>query len=341
MNPTAVVILNFNGEKLLPKFLPSVIRYSGEASVIVADNGSTDNSVSLLRREFPTVQIIELGSNYGFCGGYNRALQRIEAPYYVLLNSDVEVTEGWLTPMVNLLDGHPRIGAVQPKILSFEQRHLFEYAGAAGGAIDSLGYPFCRGRIFDAVEEDQGQYDDETQIFWASGACLMIRSELYHRFGGFDEDFFAHMEEIDLCWKIQRSGFEVWACGRSTVYHLGAGTLGYGNPRKTYLNFRNGLSLIYKHFDGGELWFKFPVRVMLDWIAALAHLVKGRGSHAWAVLQAHADFLRLARKNSRKRRALRTAYPDYSREAIYPGSVLTAYFIGKKRTYKGIFNSPR
>ena len=248
MSRTAIVILNYNGEKLLPQFLPSVLQHSADAEIIVADNASSDQSIALLKKNFPKIRLIQLDENYGFCGGYNRALRQIHADYYVLLNSDVEVTAHWLTSMTQLLDSHPGIAAVQPKILSYHQKEKFEHAGAGGGFIDSLGYPFCRGRIFDHIEEDTGQYNDELPVFWCSGACMMIRSEAYHAFGGFDEDFFAHMEEIDLCWKLHRTNQSVYYCGKSTVYHVGAGTLGYGNPRKIFLNFRNGLALIYKHF---------------------------------------------------------------------------------------------
>jgi GT2 family glycosyltransferase len=240
MTKLAVVILNFNGENLLRQFLPSVIQYSPQAEIVVADNGSTDDSVALLKKEFPTVRTLILDKNYGFCGGYNRALKQVRADVYVILNSDIEVTSNWLTGPLGLLEKDKSIAAVQPKVLSYKQKNKFEYAGAAGGFIDAFGYPFCRGRVFDHVEEDRGQYNDEQEIFWASGACLIIRSTAFHQFNGFDEDFFAHMEEIDLCWKINRSNQKTFYCGRSTVYHLGAGTLAYDNPRKTFLNFRNG-----------------------------------------------------------------------------------------------------
>lgn len=333
MSRTAVVILNYNGEKLLPEFLPSVISFSGDAEIIVADNASTDRSLAILKEEFPSVRTIALEKNFGFCGGYNRALALVDADYYVLLNSDVEVTEGWVAPMANLLDRDESIEAVQPKILSYRQKHLFEYAGAGGGLIDKLGYPFCRGRILDTVEEDQGQYNDTRPIFWATGACLMIRAKTFHDFRGLDEDFFAHMEEIDLCWKIQRRGGKIYYCGESTVYHLGAGTLGYSNPRKTYLNFRNGLSLIFKHLDPGELGYKLPLRIVLDWAAALLFLLKGQFSHSRAVFSAHRDFVRSLQDHKRKRAELRTRYPSYSRSTIYPGYVFFHYFLLNRRYY--------
>ena len=277
MSRTAVVILNYNGEKLLQQFLPSVIQYSSEAEIIVADNNSSDRSILFLQQTFPQIRIIQLDKNYGFCGGYNRALKDVVADYYVLLNSDIEVTSQWLGSMTSLLDHDPTVAAVQPKVLSYHNKNKFEHAGAGGGFIDVLGYPFCRGRIFDYVEEDQGQYNDQREVFWATGACLMIRSEVFKKFGGFDEDFFAHMEEIDLCWKLQRTGQKVFYCGKSTIYHVGAGTLSYSNPRKVFLNFRNGLSLLFKHLNRGELVYKLPLRILLDVIAAFQFLVKRGG----------------------------------------------------------------
>ncbi|MGC1243831.1 MAG: glycosyltransferase family 2 protein [Chryseosolibacter sp.] len=334
MTRVAVVILNYNGEKLLPRFLPSVIQYSPEAEIVVADNGSTDQSVQLLRTHYPAVSVLPLGKNYGFCGGYNHALRVIEAQYYVLLNSDVAVTPGWLTPLIDLLDGNPKIAAVQPKILSYYNRDLFEYAGAGGGFLDALGYPFCRGRIFDHVEEDKGQYDDIRPVFWASGACMMIRSEKYHQHNGLDEDLFAHMEEIDLCWKLNRSHNQVYFSGQSCVYHLGAGTLGYHHPRKTYLNFRNGLSLIYKHLDPDELWYKLPARIVLDWLAAFFFLFKGQGRNFISVFRAHFSFLGALGKLKRKRREIRQAYPSYPRENIYGGVIIYDYYLRKRKSFR-------
>jgi hypothetical protein len=331
MTRTAVVILNYNGEKLLRQFLPSVIQYSTQAEIIVADNGSTDNSIPILQQDFSQVRIIRLDKNYGFCGGYNRALQQVSADYFVLLNSDVEVTSDWLVPMTTLLDTDQSISAVQPKILSYRDKKKFEYAGAAGGFIDAFGYPFCRGRIFDHIEVDKGQYDDERPVFWGSGACLIIRSDIYKAFGGLDEDFFAHMEEIDLCWKINRAGKQVYYCGKSTVYHLGAGTLDYENPRKVYLNFRNGLALIFKHFNSTELIFKFPFRIMLDWVAALSFFVKGRWQCAWAVIRAHLHFFTRLSLNYRKRQNLQKVYPGYPRKHIHSGLIVFDYYIKGKR----------
>lgn len=332
MTSVAVVILNYNGEKLLRQFLPSVIQYSAGADIFVADNASTDRSLDMLRREFPSVKVIALDLNYGFCGGYNRALAQVRADYYVLLNSDVEVTPGWLDPLRALLDDRPSVAAVQPKILSFKAKRYFEYAGAGGGLIDSFGYPFCRGRIFDHVEEDRGQYDDERAVFWSSGACMMIRSTSYHEQRGLDEDLFAHMEEIDLCWKLKRSGSAVFYSGKSHVYHLGAGTLGYHSPRKTFLNFRNGLSMVYKHFNPGELIYKLPLRMMLDWLAALVFLLKGQTENSMSVLRAHADFLRSLPQLRKKRRAIRQKAPSYPKTGIYSGLIVLDYFLRKRKS---------
>jgi GT2 family glycosyltransferase len=331
MTRIAVVILNYNGEKLLPVFLPSVITHSKEAEVWIIDNGSSDQSLQIIKKDFPTVKLISLARNYGFCGGYNQGLKQIEAFYYVLLNSDVEVTSGWLGPMSDLLQSDRLIVAVQPKILSYHAKNKFEYAGAGGGYIDVLGYPFCRGRVFDFTEEDHGQYNDSREVFWASGACLMIRSDVYHTFGGLDEDFFAHMEEIDLCWKIQRTGNKVYYCGQSKVYHAGAGTLAYDNPRKTYLNFRNGLTLIYKHLDLLELWYKMPVRILLDWLAAFVFLLKGKTKSASSVLKAHLHFFSDIGLHASKRKEIRAKHPSYSRKNIYKGMIVADFFISGKR----------
>jgi len=331
MSQTAVVILNYNGEKLLRQFLPSVIQHSAGAEIIIADNYSSDNSIAFLEASFPQVRTIRLDRNYGFCGGYNRALKQVDADYYVLLNSDIEVTADWLVPIDLLLKNNSNIAAVQPKILSFAQKNKFEHAGAAGGFIDSFGYPFCRGRLFDYVEDDDGQYNDEREIFWASGACLVIRSEVFRKFGGFDEDFFAHMEEIDLCWKLHRASYQIYYCGKSKVYHVGAGTLSYRNPKKTYLNFRNNLAVLAKHFTTAQLFYAFPMRIVLDWIAAFQYLIKGEVGNFAAVIKSHASFVHNLNINLKKRSALRHLYPFYGGPLIYRGSIVKDYFIkGKK-----------
>lgn len=330
MTRTAVVILNYNGEKLLSRFLPSVIENSKNATVIIADNASADQSLKIAEEKFPSVQLIRLNENYGFCGGYNRALQQVEADYYVLLNSDVEVTPGWIDPLITLLDANPAIAAVQPKILSYQQKDHFEYAGAAGGFIDSLGYPFCRGRLFDFTEKDDHQYNDTREVFWATGACMVIRSNVYHELGGLDEDFFAHMEEIDLCWKIQRAGYSVFYCGDSTVYHVGAGTLSRANPRKTYYNFRNGLALIFKHWSTGNLMIKLPVRILLDYVAAFRFVVAGKTADAAAILRAHYHFIKGIGSTRSKRRALRSQFA-FTTKNVYKGIAFWQYFILRRK----------
>lgn len=332
MTSVAVVILNYNGENLLRQFLPSVIQFSTGAQIFVADNSSTDHSLAVLHSEFPSVQTIALDKNYGFCGGYNEALARVQAEYYVLLNSDVAVTPGWLEPMRRLLDSRPEVAAVQPKILAYRSQQHFEYAGAGGGFIDALGYPFCRGRLFDHVEEDEGQYDDERSVFWTSGACMMIRSSCFHEHGGFDDDLFAHMEEIDLCWKLNRAGHQVFYSGKSRVYHLGAGTLGYQHPRKTYLNFRNGLALIFKHLDPGELWYKLPLRVILDWVAAVVYLLKGESGNSLSVIRAHRDFIAILPALRRKRHQIRNKAATYPRRHIHDGLIIFEYYFKRRKT---------
>ena len=332
MNKTAVVILNYNGRELLRQFLPSVIQFSSSAKIIVADNHSTDGSVDVVRSEFPSIEIIQLPRNLGYCGGYNFALKEVEAEYYVLLNSDVEVTEGWLDPIIGLMRSNRSIAAAQPKIRSYRNQTQFEYAGAAGGFIDTLGYPFCRGRMFNSLETDTGQYNDSIPVFWATGACMVVNATIFHEMGGLDEDFFAHMEEIDLCWKLHRFGYEVYSVGKCHVYHLGGGTLSKSNPNKTYLNFRNGLSLIFRHLGPGELTWKLPLRMVMDWCAALSFLFAGSGKDALAVAKAHVHFLLRLPKEFRKRKALVVPFNDLMAVPIYRHMVVIDYFLkGRKR----------
>lgn len=330
MTDTAVVILNYNGRELLRRFLPSVVKHSGSARIVVVDNASADDSLEFVAKEFPQVERIRIDENRGFCGGYNASLKQIQADRYVLVNSDVEVTAGWLDPLGNILDLYPDVAAVQPKILSEKQKTHFEYAGAGGGLIDTLGYPFCRGRLFYHLEADQGQYNDERQIFWSSGACMMIRSKLFHELEGFDEDFFAHMEEIDLCWRLQRAGHRIFYTGASTVYHVGGGTLSASNPRKTYLNFKNGLSLLYKNLPRHELTYKFPIRIVLDWIASFKFAVSGTFRDSAAVLRAHAHFFgRYPRELARRKRFSKLGYGTLPSQ--YKGSIVWDFFILGKR----------
>ncbi len=274
---TAIVILNWNGERMLAEYLPTVVKYSKEdAEVWVADNASTDGSMDMLARRFPTVRTLRLDRNYGFAEGYNRALAQVKADYYVLLNSDVEVTHHWLTPLIEFMDAHKDVAACQPKLLSEADKDSFEYAGACGGFLDKYGYPFCRGRIFDTVERDGGQYDYAMDVLWATGACLFIRADDYWRVGGLDARFFAHCEEIDLCWRLRQLGKRVVCYPESKVYHVGGGTLPKGNPMKTFLNFRNNLTMLYKNLPDNELRQVMRVRFFLDWVAAVEMLVLQR-----------------------------------------------------------------
>lgn len=292
---TSVVILNWNGAEMLRRFLPSVIAYSqGEGvEICVADNASSDNSCEVIEREFPEVRLIRLSENYGFAEGYNRALQQIDAEYVVLLNSDVEVTSGWLEPMTDYLDKHPQVAACQPKLLSFQEKSCFEYAGAAGGFIDKYGYPFCRGRIFDVVESDRGQYDDIIPVFWATGAALLIRLQVYREVGGLDGRFFAHMEEIDLCWRLRSRGYGIVCLPFSRVYHVGGATLKKENPRKTLLNFRNNLIMLYKNLPPCELNKVMFIRICLDYVAVLVFVLKGDWKNAQAVIRARREFVKM------------------------------------------------
>lgn len=295
MTKVAVVILNWNGAEMLRRFLPSVISGSQAEGVeiYVADNASTDDSCCVIEEEFSSVRLIRLDRNYGFADGYNKALSQIEACYVVLLNSDVEVTPDWLSPLVNYLDAHPDVAACQPKILSFREKKKFEYAGASGGFLDKYGYPFCRGRIFDEVEEDRGQYDSVSPVFWATGAALFIRLSVYREVGGLDGRFFAHMEEIDLCWRLRSRGYQIFCIPSSTVYHVGGATLKKENPRKTYLNFRNNLLMLYKNLPVSELDSVMRVRMCLDYMAMIFFLLKRDWKNAKAVMQARKDFMKM------------------------------------------------
>jgi GT2 family glycosyltransferase len=322
----AVVILNYNGEKYLEEFLPSVTSCSGNANIWVVDNCSTDNSLEFLKSNYPDINIVVNKENGGFAKGYNDGLKQIEADYYVLLNSDVEVTENWISPCIELLESDPLIAAVQPKILSHKDKTVFEHAGAAGGYLDKNFYPFCRGRIFDEVEKDEGQYNENVEIFWATGACLFIRAELYHKYGGFDEDFFAHMEEIDLCWRMKRNNYKVFCCGASTVYHVGGGTLNYMNPRKTYLNFRNSLYMIVKNYEGSM--FKLFVRLLIDGLGANLFLIKFQFKHFWAVFKAHLAIYYRWGKLKKKRRELAAQATELNSTGIYNGNITFKKFLG-------------
>lgn len=329
MKKVAVVILNWNGKHWLEKFLPSVITHNNNnlAEIIIADNASTDDSLSFLKTTYPDIKTIVLNENFGFTGGYNKALAQLENEYFVLLNSDIEVSPNWIDPIIRLMDSDKNIAACQPKILSYNNKEYFEYAGASGGYIDWLAYPFCRGRIMDTLEKDTGQYDDAKKVFWASGACMFVRSEVYKKMNGLDETFFAHMEEIDLCWRMQNEGFDIWVEPLSKVYHVGGGTLQTDNPKKTYLNFRNSLFMILKN---ESFWKAYPVifiRLVLDGVAAVRFLFQGKFAHIGAILNAHFAlyFKNVKYLKYRKKRA--------TVKTIYQKSIVWQYFAKGKKKY--------
>lgn len=323
----AVVILNYNGEKFLEEFLPTVIEHSKNATVYVADNCSTDNSVDFLKQNFPDVRLIINTENGGFAKGYNDALKHVQADYYVLLNSDIEVTANWIQPCVDLLESDKSIAGLQPKIIAHHDKTKFEHAGAAGGYLDNDFFPFCQGRIFDEVETDTGQYSLSHEVFWASGACLFMRAELYHELGGLDESFFAHMEEIDLCWRIKQQGHKIYYCADATVYHVGGGTLNYNSPKKTFLNFRNSLYMITKNYDG-NLFFKILKRLLLDGLAGSMFILKLQFKHFWAVLSAHFAFYRNLGQLLKKRKAIKLARTNFNAVGFYKKSIIFKKYFG-------------
>ena len=327
---TAVVILNWNGRQHLERFLGSVVsRTPRDIRIIVADNGSTDDSVAFTAENYPTVDIIRLDRNYGFAEGYNRALAQVDADCFILLNSDVEVTEGWTEPLLATLERDPAVAAVAPKLLSYAERDRFEYAGACGGFIDLLGYPFCRGRILSTVEKDEGQYDSPREVFWASGAAFCCRAECFHRAGGFDADFFAHMEEIDLCWRMQLAGRKIVVEPRSTVYHLGGGTLPNESPNKLYLNYRNNLAMLFKCAPMPQRMLAAAVRPAADMLSVIIYMVKGDFALAAATLRAYRDFLAMHRTLAAKRRAVRSNVRTEARH-IYRSSIILRYMTGRR-----------
>ncbi len=340
MNKVAVVILNWNGAVMLREFLPLVLQHSaGEGvEVCVADNASTDASREVVRTEFPTVRLIELAENYGFAEGYNRALAQVEAEYVVLLNSDVEVTPHWLDPLVSYMDAHPDTAACQPKIRSQRNKAYFEYAGAAGGFLDRYGYPFCRGRIFDTVEKDEGQYNKVSSVLWATGAAFFIRLKDYRESGGLDGRFFAHMEEIDLCWRLRTRGRNIVCIPQSTVFHVGAATLKKESPRKTFLNFRNNLLMLYKNLPEQDLKHVLFVRCILDYVAALVFLLKGQGEAACAVYQARREFQKMKASYREVRRVNMQKASHPHPNGIASFSILWKYHFGGKKRYSQLEN---
>jgi GT2 family glycosyltransferase len=331
---TAVVILNWNGKKMLERFLPSVTAHTqGDAEVIIADNGSTDDSLDFVRAQYPGLRIIELDKNYGFAGGYNRALQQVKADYYVLLNDDVEVTPGWIEPVVAQMQQHPDTAICQPKLLMYDQRDTFEYAGGAGGFLDKYGYPFCRGRMFTSLEQDNGQYNTPGEIFWASGAAMFVRADVWHQLGGLDDDFFAHMEEIDFCWRAKNAGYRVEYCPQSTVFHVGGGTLPKSNPRKTYLNFRNNMALLYKNLPKRRLAWVMCSRIVLDYVAGLKFLMERKPKEFSAVVDAHKAFYKWLPQLKKKRQGLK----QQSRvSGMYQGLLLIDYYLLGKKKYSDL-----
>ena len=316
--------------------MPSVVKYSStdNVQVVVADNGSTDDSVNFVKNTYPQIRLITFDKNYGFTGGYNKALSQIEAKYFVLLNSDVEVTENWLKPLAEILDNDEKVAAVAPKLLAYHDKTKFEYAGAGGGFIDKFGYPFCRGRIISEIEEDKGQYDDEVEIFWASGACLFIRADLYKEFGGLDSDFFAHMEEIDLCWRLKNKGFKIMYSSKSKVYHVGGGALPNNSPRKLFLNYRNNLLLLYKNLPRGTVFFTIFARMILDGLSGFIYLTSGKFSYFVSVIKAHFSFYLSLRKFSKKRKKLKPY--NKHQKLIYNRSIVFDFFVKKKKKYSDL-----
>ena len=335
-----IVILNWNGRKYLDQFLPFVVHSNyPNLQIVVADNGSTDDSAGYVKAHYPSIDIIELGHNYGFAKGYNEALKQLQAEYFVLLNSDVEVTPDWIQPVISLMESDKLIGVCQPKILMFNNRKLFEYAGAAGGWLDHFGYPFARGRIFDICEEDNGQYDATEPIFWATGAAMFVRAELYRELNGLDEYFFAHQEEIDFCWRVQLAGYKVYACPKSTVYHVGGGTLPKGNANKVFLNFRNNLVMLAKNLPLSQSWWKIPFRFLLDTISAFKSLFEGQRTYFVAVFRSHIGFLGWLFSKRDKRFS-----PKKKRSHLhgwFRGSVVWLHFVkGRTRFTEIVFRKP-
>ncbi len=323
----AVVILNWNGKKLLEQFLPSILEHSASADIYVADNASADDSVHFLTLAYPTVRIIQNTENYGFAQGYNEALKHIDADVYALINSDIEVTANWLQPIINEFERDKNISIIQPKILDYKRKNYFEYAGAAGGFLDKYGYPFCRGRVFDTIEEDLGQYDTNENIFWASGACFFIKREVFFELGEFDADFFAHQEEIDLCWRAINKGHKIRFVANSVVFHVGGATLDASNPRKTYLNFRNSLLMMHKNLPSTNMYGILLMRMIFDGIAGIRFLFHGKPRHTYAIINAHFSFYKNFSKNKVKRG------PSQSPNYYHVNNLIFHYFVKRLSTY--------
>lgn len=333
----AIVILNWNGRKLLEEYLPSVVKNIPDyAKIYIADNCSTDDSINYITSNFPEISIIKNDKNFGFAEGYNKALEKVNEKYYVLLNSDIECTPNWIEPVFDFMENNPEVGICQPKILDYNNKSKFEYAGAAGGFIDLLGYPFCRGRIFNELEQDENQYQKSIEIFWATGACLFIKRELFRTLEGFDESFFAHMEEIDLCWRAQRTGEKIYCIPESKVYHLGGGTLKKVNPKKTFLNFRNNLLMILKNDIAPKFVFRLFLKLLLDGIAGIKFLAEGSPLHTWSVVKAHFTVYGKIRSVLQERKKLKKKYPYLKINTISQNSIIVDHYLKGKKTFNSI-----
>ncbi len=333
MEQAAVIILNYNGVHFLQQFLPSVLRYSQGHRIIVADNGSSDTSLDFLKEHHPEVEIMAFGENYGYAQGYDIALQQTDNKYSILLNSDVEVTENWIEPIIKFMDQDEGIAACQPKIRDYNRREYFEHAGAAGGFIDTVGYPFCRGRILDTLEKDRGQYDDTRQVFWATGACFFVRTKVYNDLGGFDINLLAHMEEIDLCWRMNKAGYRIFCVPDSVVYHVGGGTLPASNPRKTYLNFRNSTIMLYKNAHHSTLWWKIYLKLCLDMLAAMVFFIKGKDKDGWAVVRSMTSFFSHLEQWKQGRKRCERVVTARKTDTIYPGIMVVSRYIMRRKVF--------
>ena len=331
MSSTAIAILNYNGKEFLQKFLPTVITYSKGYPIYIGDNASTDDSVAFIKNSFPEIHLVKLDTNHGYSKGYNLLLKEIDSDYVALINSDIEVTLNWLKPLIDQLEQNDNFAAIQPKIKSYAHKDYFEYAGAAGGFIDKYGYPFCRGRIFDTLEKDNGQYDNPIEVQWASGACFVVRKSAFDLVGGFDDDFFAHMEEIDLCWRLSSNNYTILYSPESTVYHVGGGTLSYESPFKTYLNFRNGLYLLLKNLPKQKLSKIIANRILLDWLSVCYFLAQGKWKQSKAILKAHSDVIK-NRKFFLAKRKPKADVISYAKNY----SIVWKYFIKKRKTYNDL-----
>ena len=337
MTKVAVVILNYNGKHFLEKFLPTVIQHSYPHTLVLADNASTDDSLAFVKENFPELIVIENKGNFGYAKGYNLALKQLDFDYYVLLNSDVEVTENWIEPIVTLMENDLKIAACQPKIKDYTHRTLFEYAGAAGGYIDAYGYPFCKGRLFNTLEEDKNQFDALSEVFWATGACLFVRREAFWQVGGFDDDYFAHMEEIDLCWRLKNFGYKIYVEPQSLVYHVGGGTLHKLSARKTFLNFKNNLTTLTKNHPPKKLFLKIVFRLLLDGVAAFKFLFDGQPNHFLAVVKAHFAYYACLNRTLTKRKEFRNSSDfKYNTTDMYKGNIVFEYFLKHKRKFNDL-----